>query len=569
MKKLVLPVLLFCLSLPTAAPAEKFTAESKITAVTVYANRAAVTRTAKVKIPKGAHEVVFENLPAQLAGDSLRVEGSAVADVTLGALAHEQVVSKELTSAKERELTDALQLLQDKVELEKIEIFALNERLAALQKIGDTAPRVIYEDFAPQKFDPDVWAETSANVQNEISEVLRLRHGREMAMRILNEAVQKTSTELRSQKTGQKTSYKVTVPLESAGAGELTLALTYQVNNASWQPLYDARLDTEDGGLELVQYGAVKQLTGEDWEGVSLTLSTAQPNRGTSPPPFRTGWLEHEKNMTADAYRKAVEDTNVRRAEIAKQIGGAALPTPIGQVQGQLDMSRAAPQKKQARFVPAEIETGGLVAEYRIVGPATILSDNTESKLMVGGFDIESTLEVHIQPQKTTEAFLVARGKLKGETPVLPGAVSLFRDGAFIGKTRFPLLRPGERHDLSFGIDDRISVKRNTLKDESKEGGLIIKDSIIERHFVTELQNLRQRSVTVRLREIIPVSKSGDVKIAILPDKTTAGYKTDVDHMPGLTEWVFPLPAGEKKEALLGWRITWPKEQKLSGLPVN
>ncbi len=43
---------------------------------------------------------------------------------------------------------------------------------------------------------------------------------------------------------------------------------------------------------------------------------------------------------TSEEYRKAVEDTNVKRAEIAKKIGGSALPTPIGQVQGQLDVSR-------------------------------------------------------------------------------------------------------------------------------------------------------------------------------------------------------------------------------------
>lgn len=43
---------------------------------------------------------------------------------------------------------------------------------------------------------------------------------------------------------------------------------------------------------------------------------------------------------TTEEYRKAVEDTNVKRAEIAKKIGGSALPTPIGQVQGQLDVSR-------------------------------------------------------------------------------------------------------------------------------------------------------------------------------------------------------------------------------------
>lgn len=43
---------------------------------------------------------------------------------------------------------------------------------------------------------------------------------------------------------------------------------------------------------------------------------------------------------TSEEYKKAVEATNVKRAEIAKQVGGSALPTPIGQAKGRLDVSR-------------------------------------------------------------------------------------------------------------------------------------------------------------------------------------------------------------------------------------
>jgi len=43
---------------------------------------------------------------------------------------------------------------------------------------------------------------------------------------------------------------------------------------------------------------------------------------------------------TTAVYKQAVEDSNKTRANIAKSVGGSALPTPIGQVQGQLDVSR-------------------------------------------------------------------------------------------------------------------------------------------------------------------------------------------------------------------------------------
>ena len=41
-----------------------------------------------------------------------------------------------------------------------------------------------------------------------------------------------------------------------------------------------------------------------------------------------------------EAYREAVEEENVRRAEVARRIGDSAMPTPIGQPQGQLEVGR-------------------------------------------------------------------------------------------------------------------------------------------------------------------------------------------------------------------------------------
>ncbi len=85
----------------------------------------------------------------------------------------------------------------------------------------------------------------------------------------------------------------VTVSVESAGAGDFELEVIYTVYGAQWEPLYDARVqllvpDSPDGLLEgklqLSYLAKITQNTGEDWNDVALTLSTAQPNLGTLPP---------------------------------------------------------------------------------------------------------------------------------------------------------------------------------------------------------------------------------------------------------------------------------------------
>ena len=75
MKRLAL--LLACLA---ALPAFAATipAKSNITAVTVYTDRAVVTRTATVDLAVGTHEIVFEGLPATLGDNSLQASGREI-----------------------------------------------------------------------------------------------------------------------------------------------------------------------------------------------------------------------------------------------------------------------------------------------------------------------------------------------------------------------------------------------------------------------------------------------------------------------------------------------------------
>jgi hypothetical protein len=57
--------------------------DSRITAVTVYGDRAIVTRTASSDLTVGEHALVFENLPSALVDQSLQASGRGVAGATI------------------------------------------------------------------------------------------------------------------------------------------------------------------------------------------------------------------------------------------------------------------------------------------------------------------------------------------------------------------------------------------------------------------------------------------------------------------------------------------------------
>jgi uncharacterized protein (TIGR02231 family) len=538
---------------------------SKITAATVYSDRAKVTRVAVVDIPAGAHTVVFTGLPPSLMPDSLRAEGKARAEVKFGAVSHKQVMSSELTSERERELNDKSETIQDQITALNAERAAIEAQKTFISQIGQQAQLRSGEEIAEINLKPEQWAAAAATIRTNIAEASKALLEIDIRNRTLSREQQRVLNELSTLRTGGRSTYSVSIPVETASATSLTVELSYQVPDATWQPLYDARLSTEGKGeLKLTQFGAVSQRTGEDWTGITLSLSTAQPQRGASLPDLQPMWV--------DAYEGGRFNYNEGMAR-----GGSAMPMPMAQnmvSSKAMEMDAAAPagvpppppQEMAASFTAAQVENGGFMTEYKIPGPATVPADGTETKLMVGDFEVASTLEIHIKPQLSSDAFLVAKSKLKGETPILPGQVNLFRDGAFVGQSRTKLLRPDEETDFYFGIDDQVSVKRKVLKDEQKEAGVIARDTVLERNYATEVQNLHKDAIYVVVKETVPAPRNEKIVVEIGKETTTAGYKDNSDNIKGMLYWEFPLAPKEKKVLKLGWTLSWPKDFSLSGL---
>ncbi len=581
----------FCLlSLtPTLSFAEEFKVDSKITDVTVYSDRATITRQAVIKIPAGSHTVSFDKIPTRMIPDSLRADGAASATVKFGAVVSKQVENLEIVMPRAKELNDKIEALQDQRTLLDNERQALAAKKAFLTNIGAQATLRTNEEIAEINLKPDQWANAAQVIYNGLYEIMAADTQLNIKMREFDRQITQLRSDLYNLNSGQNQSYSVSVPLESTAATSLTLNLSYQVTNASWNPIYDARLNTQSGQLDLIQYGAVSQRTGEDWEGVKLTLSTAQPQRGTSLPDLTPYWIDLLTAAPVPVMQEAMAIYNDQRISESAAVGKSVLPTPINPPKTflpapesneagsggdplqrwrlmQEERLRQEREQNNVQFSTAKMDSGGFVSEYKIPGPASVTADGTETKLMVGAFNTESLIQVHIKPQMSTDAFLVSKAKLKGESPVLPGVVSLFRDGAYVGQTSIPLLRPDEEHVLFFGTDDQVSVKRKVLKDVKSDAGMIVRENTQERRFITEVMNLHTKPVQIVVKETVPTGRNEKISSEILKDETTAGYENDSANIKGLLRWEFPLEPKAKKDVKLGWKVSWPKDTNLSGL---
>jgi uncharacterized protein (TIGR02231 family) len=362
-------LVLLCLSyfMPAAANAHEITVESNIREVTVYTNRAKLTRHAVVEVPAGAHTLIFENMPVSLLPDSLRVDGSSVADVTFGALSHKVVANVELIEPREKEINDKIEAINDNKKAIEDKKKALSAKKSFLESLGNNATLRTNENIAEINLKPEQWGSAADTIHTGIADILRARQEHDIKLRELSKELTKLYTELNQVRTGRRNSYQISIPVEVSEDTSLKVDLSFQVPGASWRPIYDARLDTETGDLELIQYGAVRQNTGEDWNDVALVLSTAQPHRGAGLPDLNPMWV----NIYDHRVMRKGRGANMLSAP---SVGFAGAPMEealsLEDSEGRFYATDAAAVRKEkaASFVAAKIETGGFVSEYVIAG---------------------------------------------------------------------------------------------------------------------------------------------------------------------------------------------------------
>jgi len=77
---------------------------------------------------------------------------------------------------------------------------------------------------------------------------------------------------------------KVIIKIAARKPGDFALDLSYIITGASWKSIYQVRVESVDKKCVLVYQGLIRNMTGENWDNVNLTLSTAEPSKGGEPP---------------------------------------------------------------------------------------------------------------------------------------------------------------------------------------------------------------------------------------------------------------------------------------------
>ncbi|MEZ0262846.1 MAG: mucoidy inhibitor MuiA family protein [Alphaproteobacteria bacterium] len=551
--------------------ADSIVAESTISDVTVFDDRAKVTRTAVVDVPAGAQSILFKGLPEALSLDSLRVDGTADGDVKFGAIASKKI-------AKPISFTEEEKVLIPKMEELEVQMQNLQAEKAAREAQGRYLSAVSPDKQTGNggKADTAQLIAIGKSLRDGMSDVYKSFVQLDARERALTTDLESLRNEFLSRNKFPGSIYYVQVPVDAGKGAKIRINLTYQVNNAAWEPLYDIHLDSKSNKAVVTQYGLVRQVTGEDWKGVKMTLSTAKAVSYGRPADINPKWIDIRplapvvvaKGGSDDPLTEWRQKTEAKRWAMEQEAvldGANEAPEVVPMVQPIHPQPTVRWDYRRASFQPAQIDAGGFVSEYKIAVPSTILSEGGDVRLMVGESAIEGELQVLVRPERDARAFIVFRSKLQGQSPLYPGTASLFRDGSYAGQVRLPLVRPGQLQSIYFGVDDRVSVRQNTVRNEQQESGFVSPDNVVEREFVTEIENFHETPIKLVVEQAVPASKNEKLVLDISKEKTTQGYTADTENKKGLLQWNLEVPAQSKQELKLSWKLSWPKDFVLSG----
>ncbi|MEG5058835.1 mucoidy inhibitor MuiA family protein [Microcoleus sp. A2-C5] len=542
--------------------------ESQISEVTVYTDRALITRRGTVALTGNERELAIASLPTTLETESVRATGAGTVAVRLLGVRSETVFSSEPTGDRIAELTHQIQELETQKRAIKDQIAARIIQLNFVENLSAKSVGSFASGIAKQQIGLNETGELLNFLGSNYKKYVSAIGQHERQQRELDKQIEALRQQLRQLQTphSQK-SFNIIVAIEPSGSGNFELEISYVVTQARWTPLYDLRIDTTNNQINLNYLAEVNQNTGEDWTGVALTLSTAKPGMGTLPPKLQPWFIDivRPKSAQSQGFPRA------RMERSAKPETSAVYDNFMEsemEDEEQLDMmavggSAPAPEPIAAQTATATVSKAGGTVTFQVGGNTNIPSDGTPHKVTIFSENYPSQLQYIAVPRLVSFAYLqaIVTNPMTGAT-LLPGQANIFRDNTFVGTLQLANISPGQEFKLNLGIDEGLKIERELVERQvdKKLIGNQRRTSYAYRLIVT---NLQQLPVNLTLKEQLPVSRNEQVKVRL----TQTNPKIVAGEM-GMLEWIMSLPPQAKQELDYQFVVEHPPDLTVIGLDI-
>ncbi len=532
-------VALLSLSASTAAADDappRTTVRAAIQSVNVYPDGATVARRGRVALPAGRSTVLFEGLTAGLDEASLKGKVSSGKVTGLAADWQGALESTRETEAKLRAEVERLQW----------EIQGLNDEFATLQlsrqileQYRGHAREAIANAAADRGNVSPKWNPALTFTTAEQESIAKAERAARLALEGKNAALRAAQASLQQLASpSEQLRRQVEMEVETDRAGEVEVTLEYRVRDAGWGPAYDVRHDGRGSTMQLVYYGTVWQGTGEDWNDIALTLSTARPTESAQIPTltslFLTGYRREKQPVTIVSYGK----------EAAKKLeaGAGGASGPAG---GR-----------------ATVDDHGTSMVFVIQGKESLPADRRPHKVEITASRLDAAVSYETIPKVAPFVFLKVTATNTTGFPLLAGQVDVFRASGYVGSASLDYVAPQEKITVSLGPDEELRVRRVVDEKSTRAPKLLGTTKVVTQAYEIELSNFKDAPRTVTVVENLPVSQRKEIRVD-LKEGTTKPTSRDDD---GFVRWNVDLKPGESKKLHFGFEVELPASYQLEGI---
>lgn len=283
-----LNIILFCLIFGNIFGQEITEKEIKteVNEVTVFIDKAQVTRQKTVELNSGITILKFINLSPFIDAKSVQLKASG--DVTVLAVNHQQNFIDKLEKSEDvKKIEEKLHELNVQIKLEETYLSILKEELTFLNDNRIIGGKNNELNISTLKEASEFYSSKLTELKlKEIERNKKLENLRKQKNELQNQLNTLTSTK-------EFASGEIIVKVQSKIKTNPSFELSYIVNNAGWYPTYDIRAKTINDPVEIIYKANLRQDTKVDWKNVKLSFSSSNPNSSGVAPELKTYYLDY------------------------------------------------------------------------------------------------------------------------------------------------------------------------------------------------------------------------------------------------------------------------------------
>lgn len=542
---------------------------SNIDEVKLYLTAGQMNHKQSVKLVKGRNKLKFSGISAYADPQSIQFKG--IGDYRLVSVSTEMdFLAAEQFNPRISVLKDSLEVFQDKLQFTKDQMDAYQAEKGLMntnRDLGGNAQNLSIEQI---KEAGTYFRERTLEINQELSKLRK-------SERQYSSEIQDMRAQLVEMNYNEnQRSNQVVVLLDLDAAAQMETELMYLVSDCGWSATYDLSAEDITGKINLKYKAQVYNNTGNDWENIELTLSTADPQLSASHPELSPWYLTESYALTGSIsdqkYYSPVQGKQDYRQGVVTNLNWANGRVydnyfESGDINqgfnkaGYFDNSQselAIMKNVNAQNVQMRtIDISELSTEFEIENAFSCPSDMKPYIVDVKEVDLDASFSHITVPKLDRSAFLMANIIGWQELELIPGPTNVYFGGVYVGISHIDTRNVSDTLSLSFGRDDKVIVMRKLKKEFSTKRvmGNYKRDSYM---YEVAIRNNRSMPISIKIYDQIPISQSNQITVST--DEISDGVKNDEN---GEVKWRLSVPANKVVSKEIGYTVKYPKTMRV------